>query len=282
MPPACRHGRKPHALGARGREQRLDRRHRGDPARFRWSRAVSGADRERAGGGIVPRAQRRGCGRRAGRRSSSPTTTAMSGPISSRNTGRSSAIRTWASRADAFCCMTAATSPQDDRRIRRRSGALPSRRTGSSAASCRAPTWPCAPARLAGSRTSDVRLGSGTPFMAEDWDMQTRVASLGWRGGYFPGPTVSHHHGRKREDARGLIRYYNMGSGAVYLKLLADPRTRWTYVPHLLRRLLGDMKSHPPARWHSRSTARRCFLPGEPARRDLRDRAPPAIRRQST
>lgn len=91
----------------------------------------------------------------------------------------------------------------------------------------------------------DVRLGSGTPFMAEDWDMQTRVASLGWRGGYFPGPTVSHHHGRKREDARGLIRYYNMGSGAVYLKLLADPRTRWTYVPHLLRRMLGDMKSHP-------------------------------------
>ena len=91
----------------------------------------------------------------------------------------------------------------------------------------------------------DVRLGSGTPFIADDWDMQTRVAALGWAGGYFPGPTVAHHHGRKREHAKALIRVYNMGSGAVYLKLLADPRTRWTYLPHLLRRLLGDMKYHP-------------------------------------
>jgi glycosyltransferase involved in cell wall biosynthesis len=91
----------------------------------------------------------------------------------------------------------------------------------------------------------DVRLGSPTPFIADDWDMQTRVGALGWLGGYFPGPTVSHHHGRKREHARAVIRVYNMGSGAVYLKLGADPRTRWTYLPHLLRRVLGDLKSHP-------------------------------------
>lgn len=91
----------------------------------------------------------------------------------------------------------------------------------------------------------DVRLGSGTPFIADDWDMQTRVGALGWRGGYFPGPTVAHHHGRKRQHARALIRVYNMGSGAVYLKLIADPRTRPIYFPHLLRRLLGDLKSHP-------------------------------------
>jgi glycosyltransferase involved in cell wall biosynthesis len=91
----------------------------------------------------------------------------------------------------------------------------------------------------------DVRLGPGTPFLADDWDMQTRVAALGWAGGYFPGPTVSHHHGRKREHAKALIRLYNMGSGAVCLKLLADPRTRWNYLPHILRRILGDMKTHP-------------------------------------
>ena len=90
----------------------------------------------------------------------------------------------------------------------------------------------------------DVRLGSGTEFLADDWDIQTRIAALGWTGGYFPGPTVSHHHGRKREHARRLIRGYNMGSGAVSLKLLADSRTRRIYLPHVLRRLLGDMKYH--------------------------------------
>jgi glycosyltransferase involved in cell wall biosynthesis len=90
----------------------------------------------------------------------------------------------------------------------------------------------------------DIRLGPGTPFIADDWDMQTRVGALGWSGGYFPGPTVEHHHGRKREHARPLIRVYNMGSGAVYLKLIADPRTRRVYFPHLLRRLLGDSKFH--------------------------------------
>ncbi|MGH9810093.1 MAG: glycosyltransferase, partial [Terriglobia bacterium] len=90
----------------------------------------------------------------------------------------------------------------------------------------------------------DVRLGSGTDFLAEDWDIQTRIAALGWVGGYFPGPTVSHHHGRKRRNAWKLIRGYNMGSGAVSLKLLADPRTRRIYLPHVLRRMLGDMKYH--------------------------------------
>jgi glycosyltransferase involved in cell wall biosynthesis len=90
----------------------------------------------------------------------------------------------------------------------------------------------------------DVRLGSGTEFLADDWDIQTRVAAHGWTGGYFPGPTVSHHHGRKREHARRLIRGYNIGSGAVSLKLLADPRTRRIYLPHVLRRILGDMKTH--------------------------------------
>ena len=90
----------------------------------------------------------------------------------------------------------------------------------------------------------DERLGSGTAFPAEDWDMLTRVGALGWSGGYFPGPTVSHHHGRKPSEARNLIRVYNIGSGAVYLKLTMNPEMRRLYVPHLLRRMLGDMKFH--------------------------------------
>jgi glycosyltransferase involved in cell wall biosynthesis len=90
----------------------------------------------------------------------------------------------------------------------------------------------------------DERMGPATRFPAEDWDILTRIGVQGWAGGYFPGPTVSHHHGRKRPEAKKRIRSYNIGSGAVYLKLLADPRTRRAYLPHILRRLLGDMKFH--------------------------------------
>jgi hypothetical protein len=89
------------------------------------------------------------------------------------------------------------------------------------------------------------RLRDAVNTLADDWDMQTRVGALGWPGGYFSGPTVAHHHGRKRQHARALIRVYNMGSGAVYLKLIANPRTRWMYLLHLSRRVLGDLKSHP-------------------------------------
>lgn len=90
----------------------------------------------------------------------------------------------------------------------------------------------------------DERMGPATRFPAEDWDVQTRIGMRGWAGGYFPGPTVSHHHGRKGDEARKRIRAYNIGSGAVYLKLIADPGTRRIYLPHILRRMLGDMKFH--------------------------------------
>lgn len=90
----------------------------------------------------------------------------------------------------------------------------------------------------------DERMGPATRFPAEDWDLQTRIGMRGWVGGYFPGPTVSHHHGRKRDEARRRIRAYNVGSGAVYLKLIANPGTRRVYLPHILRRILGDMKFH--------------------------------------
>lgn len=88
----------------------------------------------------------------------------------------------------------------------------------------------------------DHRMGPGTRFPSEDWDLLTRIATQGWAGGYFPGPTVSHHHGRKRRQARKRIRGYNIGSGAVYLKLIANARTRRVYLPFILRRVVGDMK----------------------------------------
>jgi glycosyltransferase involved in cell wall biosynthesis len=89
----------------------------------------------------------------------------------------------------------------------------------------------------------DPNVGPATPFFsAEDWELITRIGARGWAGGYFPTPTVSHDHGRKHQEARQRIYEYNLGIGAVYSMLIRDRRTRRIYVPHILRRILGDLK----------------------------------------
>jgi glycosyltransferase involved in cell wall biosynthesis len=90
----------------------------------------------------------------------------------------------------------------------------------------------------------DPQFGSGTPFPAEDWEATARAASANWAGGYFPGPTVSHHHGRKEVEAGALIDQYDFASGAVYAKLISLPGTRMPYLRHWMRRMLGDSKFH--------------------------------------
>ena len=90
----------------------------------------------------------------------------------------------------------------------------------------------------------DLRMGPGTRFPAEDWEILTRIGAEGWAGGYFPGPAAAHDHPRKPGEARRRLRSYHIGMGAVHLKLLANPRTRPIYLPHILRRHLGDMKFH--------------------------------------
>jgi len=88
-----------------------------------------------------------------------------------------------------------------------------------------------------------VRLGPGTRFFSgEDWEIATRIGANGWAGGYFPGPTVEHDHGRRGKHARRRIAEYDIGNGAVCWKLMANPRTRSIYQWHLLRRLVGDLK----------------------------------------
>jgi hypothetical protein len=90
----------------------------------------------------------------------------------------------------------------------------------------------------------DPMLGAGTPFPAEDWDAVARVCMNGWDGGYFPEPTVSHHHGRTAGDARQQLATYHYASGAVYAKLVMDSTTRRTYGRYWARRILGDSKYH--------------------------------------
>lgn len=66
----------------------------------------------------------------------------------------------------------------------------------------------------------DSRFGAGTPFAGEEWDVALRASFAGWKGGYFPEPSVAHDHGRSEVDASVRLRYYDFGAGAVYAKHL--------------------------------------------------------------
>lgn len=90
----------------------------------------------------------------------------------------------------------------------------------------------------------DPGFGAGTAFPAEDWDAVARACFSGWSGGYFPAPTVSHHHGRNASAAQRQLRAYHYASGAVYAKMLMNRATRWPYGRYWARRILGDSKHH--------------------------------------
>ena len=85
--------------------------------------------------------------------------------------------------------------------------------------------------------------GGRFPGAGEDWDSMARICANGWAGGYFPGPTVRHHHGRDAAAAAVLLDRYHYGSGTVFMKLVMDgKRTRKIYIKHWVRRTLGDIK----------------------------------------
>lgn len=70
----------------------------------------------------------------------------------------------------------------------------------------------------------DPLFGAGTAFPGEDFDLGLRVLAAGWDGAYAPEVVVQHHHGRKLDASRRLIRGYRMGAGAVFTKALLDLR----------------------------------------------------------
>lgn len=81
----------------------------------------------------------------------------------------------------------------------------------------------------------DPIFGAGAKFAGEDWELAIRVSFCGWSGGYFPGPTVSHHHGRKLADVPKLLRFYAIGEGAVYSKFLRWGPMRFKVLKMFLR-----------------------------------------------
>ena len=73
----------------------------------------------------------------------------------------------------------------------------------------------------------DPALGPGGVFNFEDLDVASRACAAGVAGGFFPGPTVRHHH-RRRDPAeiRALRRSYDHGRGAYFASLLLRRGTR--------------------------------------------------------
>lgn len=91
----------------------------------------------------------------------------------------------------------------------------------------------------------DPVFGAGAAYAGEELELATRASLRGWHGGYFPGPTVYHNHGRDRVAAMKLEQQYDFGIGAGYGKLLFDARTRWTCIQTWCRRGLKQLFRHP-------------------------------------
>lgn len=74
----------------------------------------------------------------------------------------------------------------------------------------------------------DETLGVGTPFVCGDIEFCARASVRGWAGGYFPGPVVRHHHGRRSAAEVAALRAgYARGRGAYFTKgMLSYPGAR--------------------------------------------------------
>jgi GT2 family glycosyltransferase len=88
----------------------------------------------------------------------------------------------------------------------------------------------------------DDNLGAGTKFAFEDVDAEARALAAGWKGKYDPRSVVYHHHGRKPGiEVDALIRTYEIGRGAYYMKCILVLPQRW----RCLRYWLRGMKQQP-------------------------------------
>lgn len=74
-------------------------------------------------------------------------------------------------------------------------------------------------------------LGAGSSVNSgEDVEYVARASAAGFSGGYFPGPAVRHHHGRKPYDVRALAWGYHVGRGAYYTAMLLHSDNKGRYL----------------------------------------------------
>lgn len=87
----------------------------------------------------------------------------------------------------------------------------------------------------------DERLGAGTPFPSEDIDAAAAALWSGAIGIYDPRILVYHHHGRKTErEAQKLMRSYDAGRGAYYVKRIFEKASRPVYVKAWARSIKNE------------------------------------------
>ncbi len=84
----------------------------------------------------------------------------------------------------------------------------------------------------------DPALGPGGRFNFEDLDISARASATGAAGGYFPGPTVRHHHRRRDPGEIAALRHsYARGRGAYFASLLLRGDGSRALLGHLRRSL---------------------------------------------
>jgi len=81
----------------------------------------------------------------------------------------------------------------------------------------------------------DELLGAGSVIpAAEDTEIMCAVCSQGGSGCYDPEVVVYHHHRRKeKKDESRLLKQYDLGRGAYYLKCLLDSKRRRLAAKHI-------------------------------------------------
>lgn len=91
----------------------------------------------------------------------------------------------------------------------------------------------------------DARLGAGTPFPCEDIELVGRLSFSGYQGGFDPSPLIYHHHGRKPADIPKLIRGYDQGRGAYYMKMFLFAPARWKTLKFVAKTTLKQLIKEP-------------------------------------
>ncbi|HYW32441.1 MAG TPA: hypothetical protein VE869_13095, partial [Gemmatimonas sp.] len=124
----------------------------------------------------------------------------------------------------------------------------------------------------------DPALGPGGRFNFEDLDISSRASSAGAAGGYFPGPTVRHHH-RRQDPAEiaALQRSYARGRGAYFASLLLRGDGSKALLRHMQRSLSYKPRTEVALELLSavKYAVYRCVRPAErPLTRDVRDALP--------
>lgn len=109
----------------------------------------------------------------------------------------------------------------------------------------------------------DNGFGAGTPYPCEDVDGMARASWLGYSGIYDPRPVVHHHHGRKTaQDLQRLLREYEKGTGAYYMKFVMNRQARLSYGARWAMRCLTQSPSVTGREWQAALQYRRSVMCG--------------------